>query len=160
MKPITFYIKKHLPAYLLAVLSLIICVALDMLSPQLTKRIIDDVITDGNLSALKGILIGIFMIGLGRLVFGYIKEFVFDITGAAIAADIRTELFKHLQGLSADFFDRMKTGELMSRIKDDVDHIWDGLTYVSMLIIEVTVHTLLILFTTAPRVPSSWMMLI
>lgn len=146
MKPITYHIRKRLPAYLLAVLSLVICVALDMLSPQLTKQIIDDVIGAGKLSALKGILLGILMIGLGRLIFGYIKEFVFDITGAAIAADIRTDLFKHLQGLSADFFDRMKTGELMSRIKDDVDHIWDGLTYVSMLIIEVIVHTSFILF--------------
>ena len=146
MKPITYHIKKRLPAYLLAILSLVICVALDMLSPQLTKQIIDDVIGAGNLSALKGILLGILMIGLGRLIFGYIKEFVFDITGAAIAADIRIDLFNHLQGLSSDFFDRMKTGELMSRIKDDVDHIWDGLTYVSMLIIEVVVHTTLILF--------------
>lgn len=146
MKPITYHIKKRLPAYLLAILSLFICVALDMLSPQLTKQIIDDVIGAGNLSALKGILIGILIIGLGRLIFGYIKEFVFDVTGAAIAADIRIDLFNHLQGLSADFFDRMKTGELMSRIKDDVDHIWDGLTYVSMLIIEVVVHTTLILF--------------
>lgn len=146
MKPITYHIRKRLPAYLLAVFSLVICVALDMLSPQLTKQIIDDVIGDGNLAALKGILIGILIIGVGRFIFGYIKEFVFDITGAAIAADIRTDLFNHLQGLSADFFDRMKTGELMSRIKDDVDHIWDGLTYVSMLIIEVVVHTSLILF--------------
>lgn len=146
MKPITFHIRKRLPAYLLAIFSLVICVALDMLSPQLTKQIIDDVIGNGNISALKGILLGILIIGVGRLIFGYIKEFVFDITGAAIAADIRTDLFKHLQGLSADFFDRMKTGELMSRIKDDVDHIWDGLTYVSMLIIEVVVHTSLILF--------------
>lgn len=146
MKPISFHIRKRLPAYLLAIFSLVICVALDMLSPQLTKQIIDDVIGGGNLSALKGILLGILIIGVGRLIFGYIKEFVFDITGAAIAADIRTDLFKHLQGLSADFFDRMKTGELMSRIKDDVDHIWDGLTYVSMLIIEVVVHTSLILF--------------
>lgn len=146
MKPITYHIKKRLPAYLLAIISLFICVALDMLSPQLTKQIIDDVIGAGNLSALKGILFGILIIGLGRLIFGYIKEFVFDVTGAAIAADIRIDLFNHLQGLSADFFDRMKTGELMSRIKDDVDHIWDGLTYVSMLIIEVVVHTTLILF--------------
>ncbi|MCH5275205.1 MAG: ABC transporter ATP-binding protein [Lachnospiraceae bacterium] len=146
MKPITYHIRKRLPAYLLAIFSLVICVALDMLSPQLTKQIIDDVIGDGNLAALNGILIGILIIGVGRFIFGYIKEFVFDITGAAIAADIRTDLFNHLQGLSADFFDRMKTGELMSRIKDDVDHIWDGLTYVSMLIIEVVVHTSLILF--------------
>ena len=32
--------------------------------------------------------------------------------------------------LSADFFDRMNTGELMARIKDDIDRIGDGITFI------------------------------
>ncbi len=51
-----------------------------------------------------------------------------------------------MQSLSTEFFDRTGTGELMSRIKDDVDHIWDGLTYVGMLMIEVVIHTSIVLF--------------
>lgn len=146
MKKISTYIIKHLPAYLLAVLSLIISTSLDMLSPQLTKQIIDDVIGNNHISALKGILLGILLIGIGRFIFGYVKEYFFDVTGAKIAADIRTDIFHHIQNLSADFFDKTGTGEIMSRIKDDVDRIWDGLTYVSMLTIEVFIHTGLILF--------------
>lgn len=146
MKKISTRMREHLPAYVLGVFSLIVSVALDMLSPQLTKRIIDDVIGNGNLAALKGILLGILGIGIGRFIFGYIKEYTFDVTGVKIASQIRQDIFRHIQGLSADFFDRTGTGELMSRIKDDVDHIWDGLTYVGMLVIEVTVHTGLILF--------------
>ncbi|HKM34130.1 MAG TPA: ABC transporter ATP-binding protein [Lachnospiraceae bacterium] len=146
MKKISTYIKKHLPAYLLAVLGLIISTSLDMLSPQLTKQIIDDVIGNNNISALKGILLGILFIGIGRFIFGYVKEYFFDVTGAKITANIRTDIFHHIQGLSADFFDKTGTGEIMSRIKDDVDRIWDGLTYVSMLTIEVFIHTGLILF--------------
>lgn len=146
MKKLTTYIKRHLPAYALAVFGLVTCVVLDMLSPQLTKLIIDDVIGKGNLAALKGILLGILGIGVGRFIFGYVKEFGFDVTGASIAADLRKDIFHHIQRLSADFFDRTGTGELMSRIKDDVDRIWDGLTYVGMLTIEVVVHTSCILF--------------
>lgn len=146
MKKISTRMREHLPAYVLAVFSLVVCVALDMLSPQLTRRIIDDVIGNGNLAALKGILLGILGIGIGRFIFGYIKEYTFDITGVKIASQIRQDIFRHIQGLSADFFDRTGTGELMSRIKDDVDHIWDGLTYVGMLVIEVSIHTCLILF--------------
>lgn len=146
MKKISTRMREHLPAYVLAVFSLVVSVALDMLSPQLTRRIIDDVIGNGNLAALKGILLGILGIGIGRFIFGYIKEYTFDITGVKIASQIRQDIFRHIQGLSADFFDRTGTGELMSRIKDDVDHIWDGLTYVGMLVIEVSIHTCLILF--------------
>lgn len=146
MKKISTHIKEHLPAYLLAIFGLVVSVALDMLSPLLTRQIIDDVIGNGNIGALKGILLGIFLIGIGRFIFGYIKEYTFDVTGARIAANIRKDIFHHIQSLSADFFDRIGTGELMSRIKDDVDRIWDGLTYVGMLLIEVVVHTSLILF--------------
>ncbi len=146
MKKLRNHIWEHLPAYLLAVFGLVVSVALDMLSPLLTKEIIDDVIKNRNVGALKGILLGILAIGIGRFIFGYVKEYLFDVTGARIAANMRKDVFKHIQSLSADFFDRTGTGELMSRIKDDVDRIWDGLTYVSMLTIEVVVHTSLILF--------------
>lgn len=145
MKKLSHYIMEHLWAYAGAVLCLIIGVALDMLSPQLTRRIIDDVIEGGNLGLLKYLLGGILAVGLGRCVFMYIKEYTFDITGAKISASMRKDLFRHLQGLSADFYDRNNTGELMARVKDDIDRIWDGLTYVGMLIIEVVVHVTLVL---------------
>ena len=32
----------------------------------------------------------------------------------------------------------------MSRVKDDIDKIWDGLSYVSMLLIEVVIHTTIV----------------
>ena len=86
MKKLSTHIRKHLPAYLIAVFGLVVSVGLDMLSPQLTKQIIDDVIGHGNIGALGAILLGIFAIGIGRLIFGYIKEYTFDVTGARIAS--------------------------------------------------------------------------
>ena len=145
MNKLSHYLLKHIWGYLTAVLCLVIGVALDMLSPQLTKRIIDDVIGGGNLPLLKYLLGGILCVGIGRCIFTYFKEYLFDIIGAKISANMRNDLFRHLQGLSADFYDKNNTGELMARAKDDVDRIWDGLTYVGMLIIEVIVHTALVL---------------
>ncbi len=145
MKKISSYILEHLWGYLGAILCLIIGVALDMLSPQLTMRIIDEVIGEGNLPLLKYLLAGILAVGVGRCIFMYIKEYAFDVIGAKISASMRKNLFEHLQGLSADFYDRNNTGELMARVKEDIDRIWDGLTYVGMLIIEVVVHTALVL---------------
>lgn len=117
-----------------------------LMSPQLTKHIIDDVIVGGQIGKLKYLLAGILAIGVGRAVFQYIKEYTFDCLGSDIASSMRKDLFIHTQKLSQDFFDRTDTGELMSRIKDDVDKIWDGLSYVSMLLIEVVIHTSIVLF--------------
>ncbi len=145
MKKISTYIKEHIWAYLGAVLCLTIGVALDMLSPQLTKRIVDEVIGEGNLPLLKYLLAGILAVGLGRCVFMYLKEYTFDIVGSKISSEMRKDLFHHLQGLSASFYDKNNTGELMARVKDDIDRIWDGLGFVGMLLIEVVIHTTMVL---------------
>lgn len=146
MKKLSSYLWEHKFAYLFAIVSMIISVSLDMLSPQLTRHIVDDVIVGGETDKLIYLLAGILCVGIGRCVFQYAKEYTFDVTGAGIMGDMRKNLFNHIQSLSADFFDRTGTGELMSRIKDDIDRIWDGLTYVGMLTMEVTLHTSIVLF--------------
>lgn len=145
LKKISAYIFKHKYRYILAITSMIIAVSLDLMSPQLTKHIIDDVIVGGDISKLKYLLLGILAIGVGRCIFQYIKEYTFDCVGSDIASSMRKDLFIHTQKLSEDFFDKTDTGELMSRIKDDIDKIWDGLSYVSMLLIEVVIHTTIVL---------------
>lgn len=146
MKKLSAYIWENKLRYILAIGSMILAVSLDLMSPQLTKHIIDDVIVGGQIGKLKYLLAGILAIGVGRAVFQYIKEYTFDCLGSDIASSMRKDLFIHTQKLSQDFFDRTDTSELMSRIKDDVDKIWDGLSYVSMLLIEVVIHTSIVLF--------------
>lgn len=125
---------------------MIISISLDMLSPKLTQSMIDDVLLGGHMDLLTPLLLAYAGVGVGRFIFQYVKEYTFDLTGSKIAAQIRRAVFCHVQSLSTEFFDRTGTGELMSRIKDDVDHIWDGLTYVGMLMIEVIIHTSIVLF--------------
>lgn len=146
MKKIRTYLWEHKLAFGLAILAMIISISLDMLSPKLTQSMIDDVLLGGHMDLLTPLLLAYAGVGVGRFIFQYVKEYTFDLTGSKIAAQIRRAVFCHVQSLSTEFFDRTGTGELMSRIKDDVDHIWDGLTYVDMLMIEVIIHTSIVLF--------------
>ena len=146
MKKIRTYLWEHKFAFGLAILAMIISISLDMLSPKLTQSMIDDVLLGGHMNLLTPLLLAYVGVGVGRFIFQYVKEYTFDLTGSKIAAQIRRAVFCHVQSLSTEFFDRTGTGELMSRIKDDVDHIWDGLTYVGMLMIEVIIHTSIVLF--------------
>ena len=145
MKKLSSYLLRHKFGYLFVFVSMVIAVSLDLLTPQVTRVIVDDVIQGGQVSRLRFLLPCILVIGLGRCIFGYTKEYTSDLIGSAIATDIRKDLFTYLQSLSADFFDRNNTGELMSRVKDDIDRIWNALGYVSMLIMEVVFHTCLVL---------------
>ncbi|MBO5144635.1 MAG: ABC transporter ATP-binding protein [Lachnospiraceae bacterium] len=145
-KKLSTYIREYRWSYLFAIASLIISVSLDMLAPILTMHIIDDVILGGNITVLPYLLGGILIVGVGRCIFQYTKEYTFDKVGSAIASDMRKNLFDHIQSLSSSFFDKTNTGELMARVKDDIDRIWNTLSYVSMLIIEVIFHTCVVLF--------------
>ena len=146
MKKIKTYLWEHRLAFGLAILAMIISISLDMLSPKLTQSMIDDVLLGGHMDLLTPLLLAYAGVGVGRFIFQYVKEYTFDLTGSKIAAQIRRAVFCHVQSLSTEFFDRTGTGELMSRIKEEVDHIWDGLTYVGMLMIEVIIHTSIVLF--------------
>ena len=139
------YIAKSWYLYLIALAAMICSIGLDMVYPFITRSLIDDVIVGGNTQILMKLLFGLLGIGFGRAVFQFVKEFTFDYTSMSIGSKIRIGLFKHVQKLSIRFFDRNNTGELMARVKDDVDNIWNALGYVGMLAIECIIHTICVL---------------
>lgn len=146
MKKLHAYILGHWRGYLFAVVSMVIAIVLDMLYPVMTQKIVDDVILDGQLDILTKLLFGIAIVGVGRSVFGYCKEFTFDRVSVEIGTEMRKDLFRHIQTLSMKYFDNTNTGELMARVKDDIDKVWNMLGYVGMLTIEVVIHVSFVLY--------------
>lgn len=124
---------------------MILSISLDMLSPQITLHLVDDVIIARDFTNLKLLLAGVLLVGLGRFIFQFVKEYTFDRNSVTIALKLRRDLFVHVAKLDTLFFDKNNTGEIMSRIKDDIDRIWDAMSYVTMLLIEVCIHTVIIL---------------
>jgi len=140
------YIRRHWAAYTIGLTAMLLSVSLDMLAPMITRHIIDDVVIARQVQLLWKFLLCYLAVGVGRCIFQYTKEYLFDTTASRIGSQLRVDLFRKIQSLSANFFDRINSGELMSRVKDDIDRIWDGLGFIGMLIIEVTVHTLIALY--------------
>lgn len=138
------YLKKSKYHYLLGSICMLLAIVLDLMSPFLTRRIIDDVILDGKMQILMPLLIGLLGIGFGRAVLGYVKEFTFDWIGTTAANQMRKDVFDHVQTLSVDFFHRHNTGELMTRIKDDVDKVCSAIGFIGMLAVEAAIHTVLV----------------
>ena len=146
MKKISFYLKRYWYLYLLALFCLFIYELLDMVSPKVTQRIIDDVIMGGQTDILFWLIIMLVVVGVGRVSAGYVREFTFDKTSFKVASDIRKHLFGHVQSLSVEYFDRMNTGEIMSRVKDDVDNLQGAFGFIGMMFLQVIIHTVMILW--------------
>lgn len=140
------FVKPVLPVYIIVVFINILFVGLDMLSPQISRLLVDEVIIGKNEEHLKLLLVGMLGIGILRALLGYTREFSCDWAGSKIGCDIRKDFFKKLQGLSANFFDRNNSGELMARVRDDVGSIWGLFTYIGMLLCEIAVHITFILY--------------
>ncbi len=140
------YFKKYSYLYFIALIAMAAGTLLDQMAPIIVQHIVDDVLVAKNMSVLNLLLWGIMSIGLGRCVFQYVKEFLCDFAGSKIACEVRINLFGKIQSLSANFFDGINSGELMSRVKDDVDRIWDIAAFMGILMAEVFIRTVSTLY--------------
>ena len=146
MKTLGSYVQKHWATYTMAIIFMLISIALDMMFPMVTKTIVNDVLVGGVYDNFVFLLVAIMLIGLGRSVFGYFKEYTFDKNCITIGTEMRKDLFDHIQGLSLDYFDDASTGELMARVKDDIDKIYRLVGMAAMMGMEVILNAVLILY--------------
>ncbi|MEE3314499.1 MAG: ABC transporter ATP-binding protein [Treponema sp.] len=140
------HVRPYVALYSVAILAMAFSTWLDMIAPIIVQHIVDDVLIARQMDLLKMLLLGILGIGVGRCVFQYAKEFICDWCGSKIASNVRIDLFRKIQSLSANFFDGINSGELMSRVKDDVDRIWDIAAYMGILIAEVLLRVVITTF--------------
>ncbi|MBP8969088.1 MAG: ABC transporter ATP-binding protein [Lachnospiraceae bacterium] len=139
------HIRRHLWQYIIALTALILSVTVSMIVPEVQKHIVDDVIVDGKTELLIKLLVIYACLGASRAVLQYVKEYSFDSVSSKVVVGIRRDLFRHIQSLDTSYFDKNNTGEIMARLKEDIDKVWEALSFISMLLIEVAFHTVFIL---------------
>ncbi len=104
-------------------LCLIITSLTNLAVPLYIKRLVDVVMVQKNLEALNLIAATITLLFLAQLVFSTIHNYLFDLTEKRVMADFRKIVFSHLQTLSLGFFVKRRTGEIVSRMTNDVSTI-------------------------------------
>lgn len=145
------HMKPFWPLYLLTLVCLAVAVLMNAYIPEILGRIIDEVILDTDAEAaaraalMTRLLLSLLMCGVGHAVFNYAKEYTADVIGSSIGKNMRSELFEHIQKLGVGFFSRTNTGELMARIKDDIDKVWFILGFAGCLVLECIFHTVVTL---------------
>ncbi len=146
MKRLRSYVLPFWKSYLFATVSLVLAILLEMLTPQVTKTIVNESFVGGDFSRFGVLLGALVLMGLGRSVFGYFKEFTFDRNSQTIGTQMRKDLFAHIQTLSMDYFDNTNTGELMARVKEDIDKVKDAFGMTGMLIVQITLYVVSVLY--------------
>jgi ATP-binding cassette, subfamily B, bacterial MsbA len=96
---------------------LVVSTALGLIWPQVVQRVIDIGLRDE--SFLDLLVIGLIVVILVRALIDGLRQFVMAYTGEKVIFDLRMAIVRHMQSLSLSFFNRRKTGELMSHVTSD-----------------------------------------
>ncbi len=117
------YLKKYWFLMLLALLALLTTRVLMLAVPQVTQMAIDKAIDNHNYRLLVILALSIVGITILTGVFQFAQEYVLQYASQKAVYDIRNDMYDHLQRLPFSFYDKMQTGQLISRAVSDIDSL-------------------------------------
>ena len=89
-------------------------------SPFLLRAVIDTALPDRNVRLLAWLVVGMVAVAAVTSAFGVIQTWISTKVGQQVMHGLRTSVFAHLQRQSIAFFTRTRTGEVQSRIQNDI----------------------------------------
>lgn len=134
------YVLKYKGTLIWGTISMLIVIGVDLLIPYMQQIFIDEGIIAGNKNTIIFVLGAILSISIIKAIFGYNKEFKYDLLSTWVHEDIKNDLFTHIQKLEFKYFDEMNTGGLMSRIGEDAENIWQTIGYGLRLFVENIIY--------------------
>jgi len=111
-----------------ALLASIIATLVWLAVPLGLRELLDAVFEESNPALLNTITLALLILFVGQAGFGFLGSYTLDWIGERIVADLRKELYEHLNTLSLRFFSNQRLGEITSRLTNDVAAIRDAVT--------------------------------
>src|SRR5579875_3713464 len=121
-------LRPYVGRLVLAGILLILTSGIGLLFPLVIRSFLDSILNQRNDTLLNEValaLIGVFIV---QAVLSSWQGYLLTSVGERLSVDLRTRLFRHLQALPLRFFDQRRTGELMSRVTNDVTVLQTSLT--------------------------------
>lgn len=123
IKHLKKYYKKYIKLLLLDIICSLGIVSIDLLFPMITRYSLQKVLPNNEYTVFVKIIILMGILYLFRAICEFIVNYYGNILGIKIERDLRNDLFRHIQSLSIDYFDKTRTGEIISRIISDLGDI-------------------------------------
>jgi ATP-binding cassette subfamily B protein len=118
-------------------LSLIfVSAGLGVISPFLLRRILDVAIPRHETTLLTELVLGMMALSILSGVMGVAQTWISNLVGQRVMHDLRAAVFAHLQRMSLAFFTRTRTGEVQSRIANDIGGIDNVVTSTATSIVQ------------------------
>ena len=114
------YFKNHKKLFAIDVFCACLIAAIDLTFPLITRSALYDMLPGKMYRTFFIVMAVVILCYVLRSFLNYIVSYYGHMFGVRVEADIREDLFSHMQTLSFDFYDRNRTGQLMSRLTTDL----------------------------------------
>jgi subfamily B ATP-binding cassette protein MsbA len=123
------YLRPYVwPWFTCSVIAMLAFSASTGVLPLMVERIFDDIFASRNETALRILPVAIVLLFLLRGAANFAQSYLVDLVGQRIVCDLRDELNQHIQRLSLAYFHRTPTGDILSRVGNDVVMVRTALT--------------------------------
>ncbi len=149
--------RPYLPRLLLATGLMLVASGIGLAAPTVAGMVVDAALAHGDPETLNRTALALIGLFAGMGILSFAVHYLLEATGARILRDLRDRLFTHLVGLTPEFYETRRIGELLSRLGSDltvVEHaitsqipsgIQAALRFVGTLVLLLLLHTRLTL---------------
>jgi ATP-binding cassette subfamily B protein len=128
---------KPYRARLFVVLALIaLSAVISLASPFLLRQILDQAIPEHDNAQLTLLVAGMIAVSIATGALGVAQTWLSNVVGQRVMHDLRSAVYRHLQRLSLAFFTRTRTGEVQSRIANDIGGVQNVVTSTATSIVS------------------------
>jgi ATP-binding cassette subfamily B multidrug efflux pump len=117
------YLRPYWRRLTIAYISLFTALGLQLYIPSILARVIDTGLIDNNLRYLLNAALVIIVLSVLQGIFTFLRAYLFQYLAEIVGYDLRNALYEKLQSLPFTYYDKAQTGQLMSRVTDDVNNI-------------------------------------
>ncbi len=151
------YIRPHRREFAIDMILSLVIALIDLIFPSVSRWAMYSLLPENIFGTFFAVMIIMFAAYILKAVFNYLVTVIGHGMGIKVEADMRTDVFNHMQRLSFDYFDRNRTGVLMSRVTTDLFEITElahhgpefllvcAVTIIGAIIILATINPLITL---------------
>ena len=120
LKTFLSYFKPHMKLFVIDILCAIGVAAIDLAFPLVSRYAMRTLLPAKEFRFFFVIMLVTGILYVVRSIFQYVMTYWGHVFGVRVETDLRNDLFSHLETLDFDFYDRNRTGQLMSRLTGDL----------------------------------------
>ena len=149
LKRLLSYVAPHWRLVVTSFISMLSILILGLFPPLILRTVVDKALPSGSLNSVAWLVASYILVNLLLGVSNYGQWYSFELLGQRMARDLQLDLHNHLQRMHMEYFRKQKTGDIMSRVTEDVGSInefmgWGAILLVSnALTVVVTIGVML-----------------